>query len=82
MAQLIWENMNPIDTSRYLDAIQKAQATSLAGVEQIGNAYKGYYDNLKKQNTNDMLTALNQAQNPEQLAAAQANIAAMQQRWG
>ena len=82
MAQLTWENMNPIDTSRYLDAIQKAQAQSLAGVEQIGNAYKGYYDNLKKQNTNDMLTALNQAQNPEQLAAAQENIAAMQQRWG
>ena len=82
MAQLTWEAMNPIDTSRYLDAIQKAQAQSLAGVEQIGNAYKGYQDNLKKQNTNDMLTALNQAQNPEQLAAAQANIAAMQQRWG
>lgn len=82
MSQLTWENMNPIDTSRYLDAIQKAHAQSLAGVEQIGNAYKGYYDNLKKQNTNDMLTALNQAQNPEQLAAAQANIAAMQQRWG
>ena len=82
MAQLTWENMNPIDTSRYLDAIQKAQATSLAGVEQIGKAYQGYYDNLKKQNTNDMLTALNQAQNPEELAAAQANIAAMQQRWG
>ena len=51
-------------------------------MEQIGNAYRGYQDNLKKQNTNDMLTALNQAQNPEQLAAAQANIAAMQQRWG
>lgn len=82
MAQLTWENLNPIDTSRYLDAIQKAQAQSLAGVEQIGKAYQGYYDNLKKQNTNDMLTALNQAQNPEQLAAAQANIAAMQQRWG
>lgn len=82
MAQLTWEALTPIDTSRYLDAIQKAQAQSLAGVEQIGNAYKGYYDNLKKQNTNDMLTALNQAQNPEQLAAAQANIAAMQQRWG
>ena len=82
MAQLTWEAMNPIDTSRYLDAIQKAQAQSLAGVEQIDNAYKGYYDNLKKQNTNDMLTSLNQAQNPEQLAAAQANIAAMQQRWG
>ena len=82
MAQLTWEAMNPIDTSRYLDAIQKAQATSLAGVEQIGKAYQGYYDNLTKQNTNDMLTALNQAQNPEQLAAAQANIAAMQQRWG
>lgn len=82
MAQLTWEAMNPIDTSRYLDAIQKAQAQSVAGVEQIGNAYKGYQDNLKKQNTNDMLTALNQAQNPEQLAAAQANIAAMQQRWG
>lgn len=82
MAQLTWENMNPIDTSRYLDAIQKAQAQSLAGVEQIGNAYKGYYDNISKQNTNDMLTALNQAQNPEELAAAQANIAAMQQRWG
>lgn len=74
--------MNPIDTSRYLDAIQQAQAQSVAGVEQIGNAYRGYQDNLKKQNTNDMLTALNQAQNPEQLAAAQANIAAMQQRWG
>ena len=82
MSQLTWEAMNPIDTSRYLDAIQQAQAQSLAGVEQIGNAYKGYHDNLKKQNTNDMLTALNQAQNPEQLAAAQANIAAMQQRWG
>ena len=82
MAQITWEAMNPIDTSRYLDAIQKAQAQSVAGVEQIGNAYKGYQDNLKKQNTNDMLTALNQAQNPEQLAAAQANIAAMQQRWG
>lgn len=82
MTQLTWEAMNPIDTSRYLDAIQKAQATSLAGVEQIGNAYKGYHGNLKKQNTNDMLTALNQAQNPEQLATAQANIAAMQQRWG
>ena len=82
MAQLTWEALNPIDTSRYLDAIQKAQATSLAGVEQIGNAYKGYYDNLSKQNTNDMLTALNQAQNPEELAIAQANIAAMQQRWG
>ena len=82
MTQLTWEAMNPIDTSRYLDAIQKAQAQSVAGVEQIGAAYKGYYDNLKKQNTNDMLTALNQAQNPEQLAAAQANIAAMQQRWG
>lgn len=82
MSQLTWEAMNPIDTSRYLDAIQKAQAQSVAGVEQIGNAYKGYQDNLKKQNTNDMLTALNQAQNPEQLAAAQANIAAMQQRWG
>lgn len=82
MAQITWEAMNPIDTSRYLDAIQKAQAQSVAGVEQIGNAYKGYQDNLKKQNTNDMLTALNQAQNPEQLATAQANIAAMQQRWG
>ena len=82
MAQITWEAMNPIDTSRYLDAIQKAQAQSVAGVEQIGNAYRGYQDNLKKQNTNDMLTALNQAQNPEQLAAAQANIAAMQQRWG
>ena len=82
MAQITWEAMNPIDTSRYLDAIQKAQAQSIAGVEQIGNAYRGYQDNLKKQNTNDMLTALNQAQNPEQLAAAQANIAAMQQRWG
>ena len=82
MSQLTWEAMNPIDTSRYLDAIQKAQAQSVAGVEQIGNAYRGYQDNLKKQNTNDMLTALNQAQNPEQLAAAQANIAAMQQRWG
>ena len=82
MAQLTWEAMNPIDTSRYLDAIQKAQAQSVAGVEQIGNAYRGYQDNLKKQNTNDMLTALNQAQNTEQLAAAQANIAAMQQRWG
>lgn len=81
MSQLTWEAMNPIDTSRYLDAIQKAQAQSVAGVDQIGNAYKGYQDNLKKQNTNDMLTALNQAQNPEQLAAAQANIAAMQQRW-
>ncbi len=82
MSQLTWESLNPIDTSRYLDAIQKAQATSLAGVEQIGKAYQGYYDNLKKQNTNDILTVLNQAQNPEQLAAAQANIAAMQQRWG
>lgn len=82
MAQLTWEAMNPIDTSKYLDAIQKAQAQSVAGVEQIGNAYKGYQDNLKKQNTNDMLTALNQAQNPEELAAAQSNIAAMQQRWG
>ena len=82
MAQITWEAMNPIDTSRYLDAIQQAQAQSVAGVEQIGNAYRGYQDNLKKQNTNDMLTALNQAQNPEQLAAAQANIAAMQQRWG
>ena len=82
MAQLTWENMNPIDTSRYLDAIQKAQATSLAGVEQIGKAYQGYYDNLKKQNTNDMLAALNQARNPEELAIAQANIAAMQDRWG
>ena len=82
MAQITWEAMNPIDTSRYLDAIQKAQAQSVAGVEQIGNAYKGYQDNLNKQNTNDMLTALNQAQNPEQLATAQANIAAMQQRWG
>lgn len=82
MAQITWEAMNPIDTSKYLDAIQKAQAQSVAGVEQIGNAYKGYQDNLKKQNTNDMLTALNQAQNPEQLATAQANIAAMQQRWG
>ena len=82
MSQLTWEAMNPIDTSRYLDAIQKAQAQSVAGVEQIGNAYRGYQDTLKKQNTNDMLTALNQAQNPEQLAAAQANIAAMQQRWG
>lgn len=82
MAQLTWEAMNPIDTSRYLDSIQKAQAQSVAGVEQIGNAYKGYQDNLKKQNTNDMLTALNQAQNPEELATAQANIAAMQQRWG
>ena len=82
MSQLTWEAMNPIDTSRYLDAIQKAQAQSVAGVEQIGNAYKGYQDNLKKQNTNDMLTALNQARNPEELAIAQANIAAMQQRWG
>ena len=82
MAQITWDAMNPIDTSRYLDAIQQAQAQSVAGVEQIGNAYRGYQDNLKKQNTNDMLTALNQAQNPEQLAAAQANIAAMQQRWG
>lgn len=82
MSQLTWEAMNPIDTSRYLDAIQKAQAQSAAGVEQIGNAYKGYQDNLKKQNTNDMLTALNQARNPEELAIAQANIAAMQQRWG
>lgn len=82
MAQLTWEAMNPIDTSKYLDAIQKAQAQSVAGVEQIGKAYQGYYDNLKKQNTNDMLTALNQAQNPEDLAAAQANIASMQQRWG
>jgi soluble lytic murein transglycosylase-like protein len=74
--------MDPIDTSKYLDAIQKAQAQSVAGVEQIGTAYKGYQDNLKKQNTNDMLTALNQAKNPEELAIAQANIAAMQQRWG
>ena len=82
MAQITWDAMNPIDTSRYLDAIQQAQAQSVAGVEQIGNAYRGYQDNLKKQNTNDILTALNQAQNPEQLAAAQANIAAMQQRWG
>lgn len=82
MAQITWDAMNPIDTSRYLDAIQQAQAQSVAGVEQIGNAYRGYQDNLKKQNTNDMLIALNQAQNPEQLAAAQANIAAMQQRWG
>ncbi len=82
MAQITWDAMNPIDTSRYLDAIQQAQAQSVAGVEQIGNAYRGYQDNLKKQNTNAMLTALNQAQNPEQLAAAQANIAAMQQRWG
>lgn len=82
MTQLTWEAMSPIDTSRYLDAIQKAQAQSVAGVEQIGNAYKGYQDNLKKQNTNDMLTALNQARNPEELAIAQANIAAMQQRWG
>lgn len=82
MAQLTWDTINPLDTSRYLDAIQKAQAQSLAGVEQIGKAYQGYYDNLSKQNTNDMLTALNQAQNPEELAAAQANIAAMQQRWG
>lgn len=82
MAQLTWEAMNPIDTSKYLDAIQKAQAQSVAGVDQIGAAYKGYHDNLKKQNTNDMLTALNQAQNPEELAAAQSNIAAMQQRWG
>lgn len=82
MAQLTWEALTPIDTSKYLDAIQKAQAQSLAGVEQIGNAYKGYHDNLMKQNTNDMLTALNQAQTPEELAAAQANIAAMQERWG
>lgn len=82
MAQLTWQTISPLDTSKYLDAIQKANAQSLAGVEQIGNAYKGYYDNLKKQNTNDMLTALNQAQTPEELAAAQANIAAMQQRWG
>lgn len=82
MSQLTWEAMNPIDTSRYLDAIQRAQAQSLAGVEQVGNAYKGYHDSLKKQNTNDMLTALNQARNPEELAAAQASIAAMQQRWG
>ena len=82
MSQITWDAMNPIDTSRYLDAIQQAQAQSVAGVEQIGNAYRGYQDNLKKQNTNDMLTALNQAQNPEQLAAAQANIAVMQQRWG
>lgn len=82
MAQLTWDALTPMDTSRYLDAIQKAQAQSVAGVDQIGAAYKGYHDNLKKQNTNDMLTALNQAQNPEQLATAQANIAAMQQRWG
>lgn len=82
MAQLTWDALTPMDTSRYLDAIQKAQAQSVAGVDQIGAAYKGYQDNLKKQNTNDMLTALNQAQNPEELAVAQANIAAMQQRWG
>lgn len=82
MAQLTWDALTPMDTSKYLDAIQKAQAQSVAGVDQIGAAYKGYHDNLKKQNTNDMLTALNQAQNPEELAIAQANIAAMQQRWG
>lgn len=82
MAQLTWDALTPMDTSKYLDAIQKAQAQSVAGVDQIGAAYKGYQDNLKKQNTNDMLTALNQAQNPEELAIAQANIAAMQQRWG
>lgn len=82
MAQLTWDALNPADTSRYLDAIQKAQAQTLAGIDQIGNAYKGYNDNLKKQNTNDMLTALNQARNPEELAIAQANIAAMQDRWG
>ena len=48
MSQITWDAMNPIDTSRYLDAIQKAQAQSLAGVEQIGKAYQGYQDNLKK----------------------------------
>lgn len=82
MARLTWDSMSPIDTTRYLDAIQKAQAQTTAGVDQIGEAYKGYYDNLKKQNTNEILTTLNSAKTPEDLVNAQAQIAALQKRYG
>lgn len=82
MAQLDWRPMQVMDTSNYLDAIARAQANTVKGVEGIGNAFKGYHDGLKEQNTNQMLSILNQAKDQNGLVDAQQQIAALQQRFG
>lgn len=82
MARLDWQNMAPMDTSRYLDAMARAQQTTQNGLAQVGKAFEGYYGDLKDRNTNEMLTLLNSAQSPEELANVQSQIAGLQQRYG
>lgn len=82
MANFDWRAIGPGNTAQYLDAIARAQQTTQQGIQGLGNAFNTFYGDLKNQNTNQMLTALNQATNPDELAIAQQQIAQMQQRFG
>lgn len=82
MAQLKWDFINPVNYGTANQLYQQGNEQISKAIQGAGQAVIGYGEGIKKQQTDDILNALYQAQSPDQLSGAMANVAALQQRYG
>lgn len=82
MAQIDWRFMQPLDQSNQIAAMAAGNQQINAGLAAMGNAVTGYADALKQRNTDEILNALYQAQNSQQLPNAMQAVQALQQQYG
>lgn len=82
MAQLKWDFINPVNYGTANQLYQHGNEQISKAIQGAGQAVTGYGEGIKKQQTDEILNALYQAQNPDQLSGAMANVNALQQQFG
>lgn len=82
MAQLKWDFINPVNYGAANQLYQQGNEQISKAIQGAGQAVTGYGEGIKKQQTDEILNALYQAQNPDQLSGAMANVNALQQQFG
>lgn len=82
MAQLKWDFINPVNYGAANQLYQQGNEQISKAIQGAGQAVIGYGEGIKKQQTDEILNALYQAQNPDQLSGAMANVNALQRQFG
>lgn len=82
MAQLKWDFINPVNYGAANQLYQQGNEQISKAIQGAGQAVIGYGNDIKKQQTDEILNALYQAQNPDQLSGAMANVNALQRQFG
>lgn len=77
MALLDWKHFAPVNNSQNINQIQQGNQQMLEAIKSLGGAFQGYSQDIKQQNTDDILQGIMAARNPNELV--EANAAAQEQ---